>query len=549
MQSTSANDSAFTSHSNGKTYSPYSASRYVPTASINTTILTSLFQIRGAYNLMAHLSTEEKLNGVIASSAGNHAQGVAMSAQALGIKATIVMPLATPAIKYRNVARLGSTVLLHGNDFDEAKRECNRLATEKKLTNIPPFDDPHIIAGQGTVGLEILNQVDMHTLDAIFVCVGGGGLLAGIAAYVKKIAPPSLKVIGVESIDQPAMSQSLAAKKRLTLNEVGLFSDGTAVRLVGEETFRICSSLVDQVILVNNDELCAAIKDVFEDTRSIPEPAGALAVAGLKRYIQQHKLIGSGMRFVSIISGANMDFDRLRFVAERADLGEQREALLSVVVPERPGSFVKLHSYLHPRPVTEFSYRFSSTSQAFIFVSFRLSSPSDPTIISPAEARQQEISGILQAISDDPLGMKARDISNNEMAKSHARYLIGGKSRWRVAVDNERLISFAFPERPGALRKFLQVLSGADSDLIKFNISLFHYRNHGGDLSRVLAGIQVPPDDHLQFERFLDQLGYPFVDETQNVTLLPLDASSSFVDSASSSRWLKEVYKEFLLAH
>jgi len=480
------------------------------------------FKIRGAYNLMAHLSTEEKLNGVIASSAGNHAQGVAMSAQALGIKATIVMPLATPAIKYRNVARLGSTVLLHGDDFDEAKRECNRLATEKKLTNIPPFDDPHIIAGQGTVGLEILNQVDMHTLDAIFVCVGGGGLLAGIAAYVKKIAPPSLKVIGVESIDQPAMSQSLAAKKRLTLNEVGLFSDGTAVRVVGEETFRICSSLVDDVILVNNDELCAAIKDVFEDTRSIPEPAGALAVAGLKRYIQQHKLIGSGMRFVSIISGANMDFDRLRFVAERADLGEQREALLSVIVPERPGSFVKLHSYLHPRPVTEFSYRFSSTSQAFIFVSFRLSSPSDPTIISPAEARQQEIVGILQAISDDPLGMKARDISNNEMAKSHARYLIGG----RVAVDNERLISFAFPERPGALRKFLEVLSGAESDSIKFNISLFHYRNHGGDLSRVLAGIQVPPADHDQFERFLEQLGYPFVDETQN-----------------------EVYKEFLLAH
>ncbi|WAQ86287.1 hypothetical protein PtA15_7A13 [Puccinia triticina] len=470
-------------------------------------------QIRGAYNLMAHLRPEEKVSGVIASSAGacpsvlliagrltiprlllaqsttgNHAQGVAMSAKALGIKATIVMPLATPSIKYRNVGRLGSTVVLHGNDFDEAKRECSRLASENKLTNIPPFDDPHVIAGQGTVGLEILNQLDMHTLDAIFVCVGGGGLLAGIAAYVKKIGPPGLKVIGVESVDQPAMNQSLASSARLTLNEVGLFSDGTAVRVV--------------------------------DTRSIPEPAGALAVAGVKRYIQKNNLIGSGKRFVSIVSGANMDFDRLRFVAERADLGEQREALLSVIVPEQPGSFVKLHSYLHPRPVTEFSYRFSSTSQAFIFVSFRLSSLSSATL-SPGEARRQEIEGILQAVSDDPLGMKPRDISNNEMAKSHARYLIGG----RVAVENERLISFAFPERPGALRKFLVVLSGAESESTKFNITLFHYRNHGGDLSKVLAGIQVPPADQDHFESFLEKLGYPFTDETEN-----------------------EVYKEFLLA-
>ncbi|KAH9453869.1 hypothetical protein Pst134EB_013971 [Puccinia striiformis f. sp. tritici] len=444
-----------------------------------------------------------------------------MSAKSLGIKATIVMPLATPAIKYRNVGRLGSTVVLHGNDFDEAKRECNRLATENKLTNIPPFDDPHVIAGQGTIGLEILNQVDMHSLDAIFVCVGGGGLLAGIAAYVKKIGPPGLKVIGVECIDQPAMTESLATSTRLTLNEVGLFSDGTAVRVVGEETFRLCRALVDEMILVTNDELCAAIKDVFEDTRSIPEPAGALAVAGVKRYVLQNKLIGSGKRFVSIVSGANMDFDRLRFVAERVDLGEQREALLSVVVPERPGSFVKLHSYLHPRPVTEFSYRFSGTSQAFIFVSFRLTSLSSSSTLTPGEARQQEIEGILKAVSDDPLGMNARDISNNEMAKSHARYLIGG----RVAVENERLISFAFPERPGALRKFLVVLSGAESDSSKFNITLFHYRNHGNDLSKVLAGIQVPPAEQGNFENFLTKLGYPFTDETEN-----------------------EVYKEFLLA-
>lgn len=480
------------------------------------------FKIRGAYNLMAHLAPEEKLNGVIASSAGNHAQGVAMSARALGIKATIVMPLATPAIKYRNVDRLGSTVVLHGNDFDEAKRECGRLAVEHQLTNIPPFDDPHVIAGQGTVGLEILNQVDMHSLHAIFVCVGGGGLLAGIAAYVKKIGPPGLKVIGVESVDQPAMYESLSAGKRLTLDEVGLFSDGTAVRVVGEETFRVCQSLVDEVILVTNDELCAAVKDVFEDTRSIPEPAGALAVAGVKRYVQQQDLVGSGKKFVSIVSGANMDFDRLGFVAERAGLGEKREALLSVVVPEKPGSFVKLHSYLHPRPVTEFSYRFSSTSQAFIFVSFRLASVSSSSTLSSTDARRQELEDILKAISDDPLGMKPRDISNNEMAKSHGRYLVGG----RVAVENERLISFVFPERPGALRKFLLVLSGADPESTKFNISLFHYRNHGGDLSKVLAGIQVPPGDGIKFETFLTKLGYPFTDETEN-----------------------EVYKEFLLAH
>ncbi|POW13807.1 hypothetical protein PSTT_03400 [Puccinia striiformis] len=473
---------------------------YLPSCSV---------QIRGAYNLMAHLGPEEKINGVIASSAGNHAQGVAMSAKSLGIKATIVMPLATPAIKYRNVGRLGSTVVLHGNDFDEAKRECNRLATEN---NRYAF------------------------LDAIFVCVGGGGLLAGIAAYVKKIGPPGLKVIGVECIDQPAMTESLATSTRLTLNEVGLFSDGTAVRVVGEETFRLCRALVDEMILVTNDELCAAIKDVFEDTRSIPEPAGALAVAGVKRYVLQNKLIGSGKRFVSIVSGANMDFDRLRFVAERADSWRAERGSTQCRGPRKTG---ELHSYLHPRPVTEFSYRFSGTSQAFIFVSFRLTSLSSSSTLTPGEARQQEIEGILKAVSDDPLGMNARDISNNEMAKSHARYLIGG----RVAVENERLISFAFPERPGALRKFLVVLSGAESDSSKFNITLFHYRykpfdlhpnqyfvtgrfrNHGNDLSKVLAGIQVPPAEQGNFESFLTKLGYPFTDETEN-----------------------EVYKEFLLA-
>ncbi|KAG0143677.1 hypothetical protein CROQUDRAFT_672821 [Cronartium quercuum f. sp. fusiforme G11] len=419
----------------------------------------------------------------------NHAQGVAMSAKALGMKATIVMPLATPSIKYKNVSRLGSSVLLHGSDFDEAKRECGTRAIEGGLTNVPPFDEPYVIAGQGTIGLEILKQTDMHTLDAIFVCVGGGGLLAGIAAYVKGIAPPSLKVIGVECEDQTAMRDSLLKGERVVLKEVGLFSDGTAVRVVGEETFRVCKTLVDEMVIVTNDELCASIKDVFEDTRSIPEPAGSLAVAGMKRYVHQNKLIGSGKRFVAIVSGANMNFDRLRFVAERADLGDDREALLSVVVPEKPGSFVKLHSYIQPRAVTEFSYRFSSSNQASIFVSFRLSSQSrdDQNVPDPKSHRQRELSSVIEAISTDPLGMIPRDISDNEMAKSHARYLVGGK-----------------------ILSYLSLL---------FNLTnLKPSVNHGADMSRVLAGIQVPKIDTDRFERFLEKLGYPFTDETENVS-------------------------------
>ncbi|KAH9813761.1 tryptophan synthase beta subunit-like PLP-dependent enzyme [Melampsora americana] len=474
------------------------------------------FKIRGAYNMMAHLSAEDKAKGVIACSAGNHAQGVAMSAKALNIKATIVMPLATPSIKYKNVGRLGSSVLLHGDDFDEAKRECSRLTKKEGLTNVPPFDDPYVIAGQGTIGLEILKQVE-DELEAIFVCVGGGGLLAGIASYVKRIGPPGLKVIGVECEDQRAMSDSLKLGERVVLKEVGLFSDGTAVRVVGEETFRICKESVDEMITVTNDELCASIKDVFEDTRSVPEPAGSLAVAGMKRYIHQNNLVGSGKRFVGIVSGANMNFDRLRFVSERADLGDDREALLSVIVPEKPGSFVKLHSYIQPRPVTEFSYRYASNStQASIFISFRLSSSSvrrqDPPIDSKSR-RQRELTDVIEAIGRDPIGMKAKDISDNEMAKSHARYLVGG----RTQVKDERLISFVFPERPGALHKFLLGLSsGSSSSSEAFNVTLFHYRNHGADMSRVLAGIQVGMTELDRFEKFLIELGYPFTDETEN---------------------------------
>ncbi|EGG09869.1 uncharacterized protein MELLADRAFT_95370 [Melampsora larici-populina 98AG31] len=477
------------------------------------------FKIRGAYNMMAHLSAEDKAKGVIACSAGNHAQGVAMSAKALNIKATIVMPLATPSIKYKNVGRLGSSVLLHGDDFDEAKRECSRLTHQKGLTNVPPFDDPYVISGQGTIGLEILKQVE-DGLDAIFVCVGGGGLLAGIASYVKRIGHPGLKVIGVECEDQKAMTDSLESGQRVVLNEVGLFSDGTAVRVVGEETFRICKEHVDEMITVTNDELCASIKDVFEDTRSVPEPAGSLAVAGMKRYIHQNNLVGSGKRFVGIVSGANMNFDRLRFVAERADLGDDREALLSVTVPEQPGSFVKLHSYIQPRPVTEFSYRYASNStQASIFISFRLSSSSirrqerTEVPMDSKTKRQKELTEVIESIGKDPIGMKAQDISDNEMAKSHARYLVGG----RTQVKDERLISFVFPERPGALHKFLIGLSsGSSSSSEAFNVTLFHYRNHGADMSRVLAGIQVRKDELDRFEKFLIELGYSFTDETDN---------------------------------
>lgn len=298
------------------------------------------FKIRGAYNKMASLSEEERWRGVIACSAGNHAQGVALAGHKLGIACTIVMPLNTPAIKWVNVERLGATVVLFGNDFDEAKRECARLEAEHGLTNIPPFDDPHVIAGQGTAAVELMRQTDPSTLDGVFACVGGGGLLAGTALYVKAIAPPGVQVIGVETNDGDAMTRSLAAGRRVTLDTVGLFCEGTAVRLVGEETFRLCSELVDGMLSVSNDQVCAAIKDIFDDTRSVPEPAGALAVAGLTKYIHDHNLVGSGKRFVAFVSGANMNFDRLRFVTERAELGERREALISVEIPQRPGSCV-----------------------------------------------------------------------------------------------------------------------------------------------------------------------------------------------------------------
>ncbi|SCV69649.1 BQ2448_1043 [Microbotryum intermedium] len=473
------------------------------------------FKLRGAYNLMKQLSSDERWRGVVACSAGNHAQGVALSGRELGIACTIVMPLNTPSIKYMNVDRLGAKVVLHGADFDEAKKECDRLAKVHGLTIIPPFDDPYIIAGQGTAAVEILRQTDVNQLDAIFVPVGGGGFLAGIASYIKAVAPPHVKVIGVETYDADCLAQTLKTGQRLMLNEVGLFADGTAVRQMGEESVRVCAALVDEIILVSNDELCAAIKDIFEDTRSAPEPSGALGVAGMKKYILQNNLLGQDKRFVPIVSGANLNFSRLRFIADRAELGEGKEAMLRVIIPETPGAVI------HPRAVTEFVYRYSSPTRAFIFLSFYLSSAScsanhaaqpipsangasTARLLTPAEKRAEELTNIISAFKTHK--MNALDISDNEMAKNHARYLVGGRSR----VQDERVFRFEFPERPGALRKFLETMGTG------FNISLFHYRNHGGDVGKILAGIQVAPKDEPAFNDWLHGLRYPYVEETDN---------------------------------
>lgn len=451
------------------------------------------FKLRGAYNKMAHLTPQERWKGVVACSAGNHAQGVAYSARKLKIPATITMPTGTPAIKHSNVSRLGGTVVLHGADFDEAKAECNRLAEAHGLINIPPFDDPYVIAGQGTIGMEIVRQADLSKLEAIFCCVGGGGLIAGIGVYVKRIAP-HVKIIGVETYDANAMVQSLRRRERVVLKEVGLFADGAAVKTVGEESFRVAQEVVDEVIQVTTDEICAAIKDVFEDTRSILEPAGALSLAGLKKYVAANPSPDSKRQLVAIASGANMNFDRLRFVAERAALGEKKEALLSVTIPEMPGAFAKLISVVSPMAVTEFSYRYSSAENANILLGVQLS----------AMSRQKDLQDLIARLAKE--GMVAMDCSNDELAKSHIRYLVGGRSN----PANERIFAFEFPERGGALFKFLTTLQPG------FNISLFHYRNYGGDVGKVLAGIQCPPGQEAELDKFLVQLGYGYKEETDN---------------------------------
>lgn len=426
---------------------------------------------------------------------GNHAQGVAYSARKLKIPATIVMPSGTPSIKHLNVSRLGGSVVLHGVDFDSAKSEAHRLEKLHDLTNIPPFDDPYVIAGQGTIGMEILRQTNLQELEAVFCCVGGGGLVAGIGVYIKRIAP-HVKVIGVEAYDANAMVQSLKKRERVVLKDVGLFADGAAVKTVGEETFRLCSEVVDEIIEVTTDEICAAIKDVFEDTRSIVEPAGALAVAGLKKYVSKYPSPDRKRSLVAIASGANMNFDRLRFVAERAALGEQKEALLSVTIPERPGAFAGLIKAVLPQAVTEFSYRYSSAHSADVFMGVSVN----------ASTRPQELADLISRLNND--GMTATDVSGDELAKSHIRYLVGGRSN----AKDEKLYMFAFPERPGALIKFLTTLRPGQ------NISLFHYRNHGGDLANVLAGIQCPEEQKAELEGFLRELGYPFSECTDSPT-------------------------------
>ena len=447
------------------------------------------FKLRGAYNKMAHLPSDARWKGVVACSAGNHAQGVAYSARKLKIPATIVMPSGTPSIKHTNVSRLGGTVVLYGADFDAAKAEAHRLEKLHDLTNIPPFDDPYVIAGQGTIGLELLRQATLRNLEAIFCCVGGGGLIAGIGVYIKRLAP-HIKIIGVEASDANAMVQSLRAGKRVTLSEVGLFADGAAVKAVGEETFRLCQEVVDEIVQVSTDEICAAIKDVFEDTRSILEPAGALSLAGLKKWVAQHPSSNPNRELVAVASGANMNFDRLRFVAERAALGEQKEALLAVTIPERPGAFSQLVEAVLPQAVTEFNYRYSTAEphQAHVMMGISVSSASNRTL---------ELQSLFTRLSAD--GMTAVDISDHELAKTHIRYSVGGRS----SVTDERLYMFEFPERPGALFKFLQTLRPGQ------NISMFQYRNYGGDVGRILAGIQCPEGQREQLEAFLRDIGYP----------------------------------------
>ena len=406
------------------------------------------------------------------------------------------MPLGTPAIKHTNVSRLGANVVLHGLDFDAAKAECARLQELHGLTNIPPFDDPYVIAGQGTIGAEILRQADLSKLEAIFCCVGGGGLIAGTGVYVKRIAP-QVKIIGVETYDANALVQSLKLGRRVTLKDVGLFADGAAVKTVGEETFRICQEVVDRVIQVDTDDICAAIKDVFEDTRSILEPAGALSLAGLKKYVAENPSRtpnDNNRQLVAVASGANMNFDRLRFVAERAAIGERKEALLSVVIPERPGAFQRLIAAVNPMAVTEFCYRYAKADAANVLLGIQLS----------ASTRTRDLADLIRRLEED--GMKARDLSSDEIAKSHIRYLVGGRSN----AENERLFAFEFPERQGALFNFLNTLQPG------FNISLWHYRNYGGDVGKILAGIQVPLDKEEELQKFLRELGYGYLECTDS---------------------------------
>ncbi len=446
------------------------------------------FKVRGAYNKMVQLPARVLRRGVIASSAGNHAQGVALAAARLGCRAVIVMPVTTPRIKVDAVRARGAQVVLHGDSYDDAYAEARRRERRERLAFVHPYDDPDVIAGQGTIGMELLRQTT-GPVHAIFAAVGGGGLVTGIGAYVKALRP-EIRIIGVEPTDADAMARSLAAGRRVTLSHVGLFADAVAVKQVGRETFRLARRLVDEMILVDTDAICAAIKDAFEDTRTVLEPAGALAIAGAKAYVERTRI--RDQTLIAIACGANMNFDRLRFVAERAEGGERREALLAVTIPERPGSFRRFCALLGARNVTEFNYRLADPAEAHVFVGVEVHD-------------RRETGTIVRRLRRH--GLRTLDLSDNEMAKLHVRHLVGGRT---TLAAHELLYRFEFPERPGALTRFLDRMR---SD---WNISLFHYRNHGADYGRVLVGMQVPPGEMAQFRRFLATLGYPWVDETRN---------------------------------
>ncbi|KAF1067768.1 MAG: L-threonine dehydratase biosynthetic IlvA [Pseudomonas citronellolis] len=447
------------------------------------------FKIRGAYNRLAQLSAEERARGVVTASAGNHAQGVALAARELGVKATIVMPRTTPELKVQGVRARGGKAVLHGDAFPEALAHSLKLVDEKGYVYIHPYDDPDVIAGQGTVAMEILRQ-HPGQLDAIFVPVGGGGLIAGIAAYVKYLRP-EVKVIGVEPDDSNCLQAALAAGERVVLGQVGLFADGVAVAQIGQHTFDVCKDHVDEVITVSTDEICAAIKDIYDDTRSITEPAGALAVAGIKKYVEREQ--ASGQTLVAIDSGANINFDRLRHVAERAELGEQREAIIAVTLPERPGSFKAFCEAIGKRQITEFNYRYNTEAEAHIFVGVQTHPENDPRAALIEQLREQ--------------GFPVLDLTDNELAKLHIRHMVGGHA---ARVDDERVFRFEFPERPGALFNFLSKLGG------RWNITLFHYRNHGAADGRVVAGLQVPEDERHLVPAALEAIGYPYWDESDN---------------------------------
>ena len=451
------------------------------------------FKLRGAYNKMAQLSPAQLKKGVICASAGNHAQGVALGASKLGCRAVIVMPTTTPQMKIEAVKALGGEVVLVGDSYSDAFKHATLLEKKMGMTFVHPFDDPEVIAGQGTIAMEMLRQ-HQGRLDAVFVAIGGGGLISGVANYIKAVRP-DIKVIGVQMNDSDAMIQSVTAKKRVTLNDVGLFSDGTAVKLVGEETFRVTRGLVDDYMTVDTDAVCAAIKDVFVDTRSIVEPAGALAVAAIKQYVAKHKT--KGETYAAILCGANMNFDRLRFVAERAEVGEEREAIFAVTIPEERGSFKRFCELIGnlpggPRNVTEFNYRISDAAKAHVFVGLTTEGAGESTQISNNFKKH---------------GFENLDLTHDDLAKEHIRHMVGGHTS---LAQNERLMRFVFPERPGALLKFLNLMRPG------WNISLFHYRNQGADYGRILVGLQVPEKDDKAFDKFLSTLGYPWVEETLN---------------------------------